>query len=209
MPAPGAQVVRPSLGALPTRACSATGRRRAKRSYRPGSRCRPAPASPRAPDALRTTAARSGPARDPCLAPQHRQRAQRVELCDDEVRLEFLRGLMHFRRDRAGAEHLPERVDGSVVIHDPAVRILLADLLELASLDLLRLDPPAHRPLSTRSPYSLTPSCRISSCSGQLRREFLLGDDQDAVPAPAGALLRLGVDSLWLVTAEVAAQLMA
>ena len=72
-----------------------------------------------------------------------------------------------------------------------AVRILLADLLELASLDLVRLDPPAHRPLSARSPYSLTPSCR-SVALGPAEARVVLGDDQDAVPAQAGAFLRLG-----------------
>jgi len=37
---------------------------------------------------------------------------------------------MHRLIDGAGAEHLAERVEGPVVIHDLAVRILLTEMLE-------------------------------------------------------------------------------
>jgi hypothetical protein len=52
--------------------------------------------------------------------------------------------------DGAGAQHLAERVDCSVVIHDPAVRILLPDLLDLAAGHLVWFESRAHRPPSGR-----------------------------------------------------------
>jgi hypothetical protein len=61
---------------------------------------------------------------------------------------------VHCLIDGASAEHLAERVDGPVVIHDPAVRILLPNLLELAPAHLVRLDPSAHRTAPGRRPYS-------------------------------------------------------
>jgi hypothetical protein len=44
---------------------------------------------------------------------------------------------------------------------------------------------------------------------GPAETRILLGDDQNAVPAPAGSLLCLRVNRLRLMTAEVAAELMA
>jgi hypothetical protein len=91
-----------------------------------------------------------GPARS--RNPEDRQRPQRVELCEDEGRLEILRRIVHRLVDGAGAQHLAKRVDGPVMIHDPAVRILLPDLLELAAAHLVRLDPGAHRSPPGRRP---------------------------------------------------------
>ena len=53
--------------------------------------------------------------------PQDRQRPERVELGDDERGLEVLGSIVHRLVDGAGAQHLAERVDRPVVIHDPAV----------------------------------------------------------------------------------------
>ena len=85
---------------------------------------------------------------------QDRQRPERVELGDDERGLEVLGGIVHRLVDGAGAQHLAERVDGPVMLDDPAVRILLAHLLELAAAHLVRLDPSAHRAPPGRRPYS-------------------------------------------------------
>jgi hypothetical protein len=42
---------------------------------------------------------------------------------------------------------------------------------------------------------------------GPAESRILLRHDQDAVPAPAGTLLRLGIDPLRLVAAEITAKL--
>jgi hypothetical protein len=98
---------------------------------------------------------------------QDRQRPERVELRDDERRLEVLGGIVHRLIDGAGPEHLAERVDGPVVIDDSAVRILLSHLLEFAAAHLVRLDPAPHRLLPGRRPYSrlasLISACRVQS----------------------------------------------
>ena len=83
---------------------------------------------------------------------QDRQRPERVELRDDERGLEVLRGVVHRLVDGAGAQHLAERVDRPVMIHDPAVRILLAHLLELAAAHLVGLDPCCSSGASRRRP---------------------------------------------------------
>jgi hypothetical protein len=72
-----------------------------------------------------------------------RQCPERVELGDDERGLEVLGGIVHRLVDGAGAEHLAERVDGPVMIHE-AVRIVLADFLELAAVHLVGLQARAH-----------------------------------------------------------------
>jgi hypothetical protein len=66
--APVALTFRPSPGGLPTPGCSAAGRRHARCTTPPGSRCRPAPASPFAPGVWREVGARSDPARVRCPA---------------------------------------------------------------------------------------------------------------------------------------------
>ena len=48
-------------------------------------------------------------------------------------RLEILRGVVHRLGDRAGLEHLPHSVHGSVVNDDRAIGIALANLLEIAT----------------------------------------------------------------------------
>jgi hypothetical protein len=83
---------------------------------------------------------------------QSRQCPERVELGDDERGLEVPGGVVHRLIDGADAEHLAERVDGPVMIHDPAVRILLANLLKLATAHLVRLQAGAHRSPPGRRP---------------------------------------------------------
>ena len=68
---------------------------------------------------------------------QDRQRPKRVELAANERGLEVLSGVVHRLFDGAGAQHLPEGVDGPVVIHDSTVRIFLPDLLEVAAAHLV------------------------------------------------------------------------
>jgi hypothetical protein len=86
--------------------------------------------------------------------PEDRQRPKGVQVGHDEGGLKVLCGIVHGLIDGAGPQHLAERVDGPVMIHDPAVRILLPHLLELATAHLVRLDPAAHRSPPGRSPYS-------------------------------------------------------
>jgi hypothetical protein len=99
--------------------------------------------------------------------PQDRQRAQRVQVGDDERGLKVLGGVVHLRGDRACTQHLAVRVDRAVMINDPTVWILLPHLLELTALDLVRLDAGAHRVSPDRRPYSrlasLMSACRVQS----------------------------------------------
>jgi hypothetical protein len=77
--------------------------------------------------------------------PEDRDRSERVEVGDDECRFEILGGIMHLLRDRPRAEHLAQRVDRAVMIHDPAVRIALRNFLKLPTTYLIRLNASAPR----------------------------------------------------------------
>jgi hypothetical protein len=72
---------------------------------------------------------------------QDRQRPQRIEVRDDQRGLEDAARIVHRLVDGAGAEHLIERVDGPVMVHNPAVRILLSHLLEVVAAHLVWLEP--------------------------------------------------------------------
>ena len=84
--------------------------------------------------------------------PQDRHRADRVQVGDDEGRLEgscwsyIAWSIAPARSMRA------ERIHGPVVDHDPAIRINLPHLLKLTAADLQRFDPNAHRLLADRWP---------------------------------------------------------
>ena len=85
------------------------------------------------------------------------------------VGLEVRRGVVHLLRDRAGPQHLAERVDGPVVDHDPAVRIDLAHLLELAAAHLADLMAALTGDLLTGGRTAGSPAL-ISACRVQSSR---------------------------------------
>ena len=78
----------------------------------------------------------------------------------DEHGLEVLGRIVHRLIDGAGAEHLTERVDGLMVIHDPAVGILLPEPWPR---------PAPARPCSPASCHYARRCCSISagSCADQ------------------------------------------
>jgi hypothetical protein len=70
----------------------------------------------------------------------------------DEGSLKVPPGIMHGLVDRARPEHALKRVDLPVVNDDPPIRINLANLLELATAGVVRLDAGAHRSPPARRP---------------------------------------------------------
>jgi hypothetical protein len=70
---------------------------------------------------------------------QDRQRPERVELGEDKCRLEVAPGIVHGLVNCTSFEHAPQRIDEPMMNDNLAVRIDLADLLELPARHLVRL----------------------------------------------------------------------
>ena len=85
--------------------------------------------------------------------PQDWDCSQRVELRYNERGLEIAGCIVHLWRDRPGLEHPAQGVNDAVMQHRSAVGVGLADLLELATANLVGLHASARHGWTSRQPY--------------------------------------------------------